>query len=164
LNALDAADATFRLLTSGPQPLSLHASHLAEGLPDRPVPLDELRVSLLHPANGAVARNRVWAELVRRAPVQIGCLPQRSELLVLAGGGLGSGEGGVEVPQVDVGEGGVEPVPVTGQGDERGGGPGGGGAQHLAGLAQGEGALGDRVPQAGFGLQVRADPLVARSG
>jgi hypothetical protein len=67
LDALDAADAAFRLLAAGPQPLALHASHLAEGLPDRQVPLDELRVLLLHPATSARARNRVWAELVRRA-------------------------------------------------------------------------------------------------
>jgi hypothetical protein len=67
LDALDAADAAFRLLTAGPRPLAVHASRLAAGLPDRPVPLDELRVLLLHPATGACARNRVWAELVRRA-------------------------------------------------------------------------------------------------
>jgi hypothetical protein len=67
LDALDAADAAFRLLTAGPQPLAVHASRLAAGLPDRPVPLDELRVLLLHPATSARARNRVWAELVRRA-------------------------------------------------------------------------------------------------
>ncbi|HCU97204.1 MAG TPA: hypothetical protein DHU96_32635 [Actinobacteria bacterium] len=67
LDALDAADAAFRLLTTGPRPLAVHASHLAAGLPDRPVPLDELRVLLLHPATSAAARNQVWAELVRRA-------------------------------------------------------------------------------------------------
>jgi hypothetical protein len=67
LDALDAADAAFRLLTTGPKPLALHASHLAAGLPDRPVPLDELRVLLLHPATTGRARNQVWAELVRRA-------------------------------------------------------------------------------------------------
>jgi hypothetical protein len=44
----------------------VHASRLAAGLPGRLVPLDELRV-LLHPATTAAARNRVWAELVRRA-------------------------------------------------------------------------------------------------
>ena len=66
-DALDAADAAFRLLCAGPRPLSLHASRLAAGLPDRPVPLDELRVLLLHPATGTRARNAVWAELVRRA-------------------------------------------------------------------------------------------------
>ncbi len=63
----DAADAAFRLLCAGPQPLALHASQVAAGLPDRPVPLDELRVLLLHPSTSARARNQVWAELVRRA-------------------------------------------------------------------------------------------------
>jgi predicted DNA-binding protein (UPF0251 family) len=67
VDALDAADAAFRLLCAGPRPLSLHASQLAAGLPDRPVPLDELRELLLHPATAARARNAAWAELVRRA-------------------------------------------------------------------------------------------------
>ena len=31
------------------------------------MPLDELRVLLLHPSTSARARNAVWAELVRRA-------------------------------------------------------------------------------------------------
>jgi hypothetical protein len=62
----DAADAAFRLLCAGPQPLALHAAKVAAGLPDRPVPLDELRVLLLHPSTSARARNQVWAELVRR--------------------------------------------------------------------------------------------------
>jgi hypothetical protein len=35
LDALDAVDAAFRLLTAGPRPLAVHASRLAEGLPDR---------------------------------------------------------------------------------------------------------------------------------
>ena len=64
---LDALDAAFRLLTTGPAPLAVHASQLAAGLPGRLVPLDELRVLLLHPATSAYARNKVWAELVRRA-------------------------------------------------------------------------------------------------
>jgi hypothetical protein len=67
LRPLDSADASFRALTSGPRPLALHAALLAPGLPDRLVPLDELRALLLHPATGAAARNKVWAELVRRA-------------------------------------------------------------------------------------------------
>src|SRR5439155_15902321 len=67
LDALDAADAAFRLLAAGPRPLGLHASRLAPGLPDRLVPVTELRVLLLHPATGPAARNAVWAELVRRA-------------------------------------------------------------------------------------------------
>jgi len=63
----DAADAAFRLLCAGPQPLALRAAKVAAGLPDRPVPLDELRVLLLHPSTSARARNQVWAELVCRA-------------------------------------------------------------------------------------------------
>jgi hypothetical protein len=63
----DAADAAFRLLCAGPRPLALHASRFAAGLPDRPVPADELRVLLLHPSTSGAARNAVWAELVRRA-------------------------------------------------------------------------------------------------
>ena len=63
----DTADAAFRLLCAGPQPLALHAAKVAAGLPDRLVPLDELRVLLLHPSTSARARNQVWAELVRRA-------------------------------------------------------------------------------------------------
>ena len=67
LSPLDSADAAFRALTAGPQPLALHAAALAAGLPDRMVPLDELRALLPHPATGSRARNKVWAELVRRA-------------------------------------------------------------------------------------------------
>jgi hypothetical protein len=67
VDALDAVDSAFRLLTAGPRPLAVHASRLAAGLPDRLVPLDELRVLLLHPSAGPRARNRVWAHLVRRA-------------------------------------------------------------------------------------------------
>jgi len=64
---LDAVGAAFRLLTTGPQPLALHAARIAGGLPDRLVPLDEITVLLLRPEVSAAARNKVWAELVRRA-------------------------------------------------------------------------------------------------
>jgi hypothetical protein len=64
---LDAADTAFRLLTAGPRPLALNPARLAGGLPDRMVPLGELRALLLHPATSAAARNKVWAELVRLA-------------------------------------------------------------------------------------------------
>jgi hypothetical protein len=67
LDALDAADTAFHLLCQGPQPLAIHASALAPGLPGRAVPVTELRALLLHPATSATARNAVWAELVRRA-------------------------------------------------------------------------------------------------
>ena len=64
---LEAVAGAFRLLVTGPQPLALQAGRLAPGLPDRPVPLDELTVLLLHPSVSTAARNKVWAELVRRA-------------------------------------------------------------------------------------------------
>jgi hypothetical protein len=67
LGPLDGADAAFRALTTGPGPLSLNPGRLASGLPDREVPLDELKALLLHPATISPARNKVWAELVRRA-------------------------------------------------------------------------------------------------
>ena len=67
LGPLDSADAAFRTLTTGPGPLALNPGRLAAGLPDRQVPLDELKALLLHPGTSAASRNKVWAELVRRA-------------------------------------------------------------------------------------------------
>ncbi len=67
LGPLDSADAAFRALVTGPRPLALNPARLAPGLPDRDVPLDELKALLLHPSASARARNKVWAELVRRA-------------------------------------------------------------------------------------------------
>lgn len=67
LSPLDSADTAFRLLTTGPRPLALNPARLAPGLPDRQVPLGELRALLLHPSASAAARNKVWAELIRHA-------------------------------------------------------------------------------------------------
>jgi hypothetical protein len=67
LGPLDSADAAFRALTTGPQPLALNPARLAPGLPDREVPLDELKALLLHPATNGTARNKVWAGLIHRA-------------------------------------------------------------------------------------------------
>jgi hypothetical protein len=67
LGPLDSADTAFRLLTTGPRPLALNPARLAPGLPDRQVPLGELKAVLLHPATSTKARNAVWAGLVRRA-------------------------------------------------------------------------------------------------
>jgi len=64
---LDAAEAAFRALITGPRPLALNPGRLAAGLPDRLMPLGELRALLLHPATSPAARNTVWADLVRRA-------------------------------------------------------------------------------------------------
>jgi len=64
---LGAVSAAFRLLTTGPRPLALHGASLSGELPNRLVPLDEMRTVLLQPATSTTARNAVWAELVRRA-------------------------------------------------------------------------------------------------
>ncbi|HVB10528.1 MAG TPA: hypothetical protein VNM16_09220 [Bacillota bacterium] len=67
LTPFDAAESAFRALTTGPRPLALHGTATAPDLPARLVPLGEIRDLLLHPATTAAARNRVWAELIRRA-------------------------------------------------------------------------------------------------
>ena len=67
LGALDAAEAAFTFLVTGPRPLALNPARCWPGLPDRMVQLGELKVLLLHPSVGPAARNKVWAELVRRA-------------------------------------------------------------------------------------------------
>lgn len=64
---LGSVSTAFRLLTTGPRPLALHGTSLSGELPDRLVPLDEMRTLLLQPATSTTARNAVWAELVRRA-------------------------------------------------------------------------------------------------
>jgi len=64
---LDVLETTFRLLTSGPDPLALDGAVLGRGLPARPIPLDELRSILLHPSTGYAARDAAVGELVGRA-------------------------------------------------------------------------------------------------
>lgn len=63
----DAVEAAFRRACAPPRPLALNPRLLAPGLPDRMMPLDELRALLLHPSCGRIAGNAVWAELARRA-------------------------------------------------------------------------------------------------
>src|SRR6266540_5065368 len=63
----DTLDAAFRLLTSGPQPLSLDGRQIGHGLPARPIPLDELRARLLHPSTTFAARDAAMAVLLERA-------------------------------------------------------------------------------------------------
>jgi hypothetical protein len=41
---------SFRLLSSGPEPLALDGTELGEALPQRPIRLDELKRILLHPS------------------------------------------------------------------------------------------------------------------
>jgi len=62
----DTLERTFALLTTGPRPLSLDGTPL-DGLPDRPVPLDELKSRLLHPSTPYAVRDAVIGELVARA-------------------------------------------------------------------------------------------------
>lgn len=71
-SALDAADAAFRLLCTGPEPLALDCSRLGRGLPQRVAPLTELRDVLLdrdQPVTDA-AREAVWRELVIAAQTE----------------------------------------------------------------------------------------------
>ncbi len=65
---LDAADAAFRALVTGPRPLALNPGRLAAGLPDRMMPLGELRALLLHPSTPGRGRD-AGAAPRRRVPV-----------------------------------------------------------------------------------------------
>jgi hypothetical protein len=64
---LGAVSTAFRLLTTGPRPLALHGASMSGELPDRLVPVNEIRALLLRPGTSTAVRNQVWAELVRRA-------------------------------------------------------------------------------------------------
>ncbi|WP_084965376.1 hypothetical protein [Thermoactinospora rubra] len=66
-NALSAAEASFRLLTTGPHPLAVDGRLIGRGLPARLVDLAELRRLLLAPAATDTLKDAAWAELVRRA-------------------------------------------------------------------------------------------------
>ena len=63
----DTLETAFRLLATGPEPLSLDGRRVGHGLPARLIPLDELRRMLLHPSVPFAARDAAVAELVRRA-------------------------------------------------------------------------------------------------
>jgi len=62
----DTLERTFALLVTGPDPLALDAAGV-EGLPDRPIPLGELKSRLLHPSTRFETRDAIVAELVARA-------------------------------------------------------------------------------------------------
>ena len=64
---LDAADFAFHALTEGPAPLALDGRSVSAELPQRPVPLDELKRVLLRLSTGPAARDAAWEELVTRA-------------------------------------------------------------------------------------------------
>lgn len=59
-------DSSFRALCAGPDPLAVPAGTIA-GLPDRPLPLDELRDRLLHPSCRHTTRDAAIGWLLVRA-------------------------------------------------------------------------------------------------
>ena len=63
---LDTARECFVLLVAGPRPLSLDGRAF-RGLPNRPIPLDELRDRLLRRDCPRPTRDAVWAHLVHRS-------------------------------------------------------------------------------------------------
>lgn len=63
---LDAARSAFEWLVTGPSPVCLDG-RLFAGMPDRAVPLDEVRARLLHRRCGQTTRDAVWAHLVLRS-------------------------------------------------------------------------------------------------
>ncbi len=63
VSPLGVARTAFELLTAGPSPLALDIRG-CPGLPDRPVPLDELRSRLLAASCPAETRDVVWRRLV----------------------------------------------------------------------------------------------------
>ena len=67
VSPLDSADFAFRALTEGPAPLALDGRYISTELPQRRIPLDELKRVLLRPSTGPAARDAAWAQLVWRA-------------------------------------------------------------------------------------------------
>ena len=63
----DVAATAFRLLTTGPGPLSVDGAALGGGLPARPIALSELAAILMHPSCGYATSDRVWRLLIERA-------------------------------------------------------------------------------------------------
>ncbi|MGC9667414.1 hypothetical protein ACNTMW_12765 [Planosporangium sp. 12N6] len=63
----DVAATAFRLLTTGPDPLSIDGAALGGGLPRRRIALSELAAILMHPSCGYAASDRAWRLLIERA-------------------------------------------------------------------------------------------------
>jgi hypothetical protein len=63
----DVAANTFRLLTTGPQPLAVDGAALGGGLPARLIPLSELASILMHPSCDYATSDRVWRLLIEQA-------------------------------------------------------------------------------------------------
>jgi len=64
---LDVLETTFRLLTTGPQPLAIDGAEIGHGLPARPIPLHELAAILMHPSCSYAASDTAWRQLIARA-------------------------------------------------------------------------------------------------
>src|ERR1039458_3710414 len=62
----DTLEKTFDLLVTGPNPLALDGT-VFDGLPDRAIPLGELKAMLLHPSMSFDVRDAVVDELVARS-------------------------------------------------------------------------------------------------
>ena len=67
----DTLEKTFDLLVTGPQPLALDGTALA-GLPDRTIPLGELKAMLLHPSTPFSVRDAIVNDLVARSQAKGG--------------------------------------------------------------------------------------------
>ena len=67
----DTLEKTFDLLVTGPHPLALDGTAFA-GLPDRAVPLGELKAMLLHPSMPFSVRDAIVGELVTRSKAEGG--------------------------------------------------------------------------------------------
>jgi hypothetical protein len=72
-SALDLLDEAFSLLAADPAGPSVDGAEVGHGLPDRRLPLAELRWLLLHPSTSHEARDAVLRLLVIRAQTGPGC-------------------------------------------------------------------------------------------
>lgn len=63
----EVAANSFRLLTTGPQPLSVDGAAFGGGLPARRIALSELASILMHPSCGHATSDRVWRLLIEQA-------------------------------------------------------------------------------------------------
>jgi hypothetical protein len=64
---LDSVDFAFRALTEGPAPLAVNGRRISNELPQRRIPLDELKRVLLRASASPTVRDAAWAHLVRSA-------------------------------------------------------------------------------------------------
>jgi len=64
---LDSVDFAFRALTEGPAPLAVNGRRISNELPQRRIPLDELKQVLLRASTSPTVRDAAWAHLVRSA-------------------------------------------------------------------------------------------------